>query len=77
MPQELSGDGTTLRFVLRRGAWVSRFPGERSLSLDTPGLHDASPLGFWGIEAETFSFSRLMNIATGKNHLFVGTLPRL
>ena len=23
-----------------------RFPGERSLTLGTPGLHDASPLGF-------------------------------
>ena len=45
--QGRSGDGTALRFVLRRGAWVARFPGERSLSLGTPGLHDESPLGFW------------------------------
>ena len=33
-----------MRFVLHRGTWVVRFPGEHSLSLGTPGLHDASPL---------------------------------
>jgi hypothetical protein len=42
----LQGDGTSLRFVIRRGAWVARFPGEHSLSLGTSGLHDESPLGF-------------------------------
>ena len=34
-----------MRLVIRRGSWVVRVPGERSLSLGTPGLHDASPLG--------------------------------
>lgn len=42
----LQGDETSLRFVIRRRAWVARFPGEPSLSLGTPGLHDESPLGF-------------------------------
>ena len=46
LPQGCSGDGTSLRFLLRRGSWVARFPGEHSLSLGTPGLHDESPLGF-------------------------------
>ncbi len=32
----------------RRGSWVARFPGEHSLALGTPGLHDESPLGFGG-----------------------------
>ena len=45
VPQGRSGDGTAWRFVLRRGAWVAWFPGERSLALGTPGLHDESPLG--------------------------------
>jgi len=45
VPLGRSGDGTAWRFVLRRGAWVARFPGERSLSLGTPGLPDESPLG--------------------------------
>jgi arylsulfatase A-like enzyme len=45
VPQGRSGDGTSLRFMIRRGSWVVRFPGERSLSLGTPGLHDESPLG--------------------------------
>ena len=40
------GDGTSLRFVLRRGGWVARLPGEHSPRLGTPGLHDESPLGF-------------------------------
>ncbi len=39
-------DGTSLRFLILRGSWVARFPGEHSLSLGTPGLHDESPLGF-------------------------------
>ena len=39
-------DGTSLRFMILRRSWVSRFPGEHSLSLGTPGLHDESPLGF-------------------------------
>ena len=26
----------------------ARFPGERSLSLGTPGLHDERPIGLWG-----------------------------
>ena len=47
LPQGRSGDGTSLRFLIRRGSWVARFPGERSLALGTPGLHDESPLGFW------------------------------
>jgi hypothetical protein len=34
--------------MIRRGSWVARFPGEHSLSLGTPGLHDESPLGFGG-----------------------------
>ena len=46
VPQGRSDDGTAWRFVLRRGACVARFPGERSLSLGTPGLHEESPLGF-------------------------------
>jgi hypothetical protein len=48
--QGRSGDGTSFRFVLRRGAWVARFPGERSLSLGTPGLPDERPVGLWAIE---------------------------
>jgi len=31
LPQGRSDDGTALRFVLRRGAWVARFPGESSM----------------------------------------------
>jgi hypothetical protein len=46
LPQGRPGDGTSLRFMLLRGSWVVRFPGEHSLSLGTPGLHDESPLGF-------------------------------
>jgi hypothetical protein len=42
--QGCSDDGTAWRFVLWWGAWVARFPGQRSLSLGTPGLHDESPL---------------------------------
>ena len=43
--QGRSGDGTPVGFVIGRGSWVARFPGEHSLSLGTPGLHDESPLG--------------------------------
>ena len=50
LPQGRSDDGTALRFMLRRGAWVARFPGERSLALGTPGLHDERPVGLWAIE---------------------------
>ncbi len=46
LPQGRSGDGTSLRFLIRRGSWVARFPGEHSLALGTPGLHDESPVGF-------------------------------
>jgi hypothetical protein len=46
LPLGRSGDGTSLRFLIRRGSCVARFPGEHSLSLGTPGLHDESPLGF-------------------------------
>jgi hypothetical protein len=45
LSQERSGDGTAWRFLLRRGAWVARFPGERSLLLGTPGLPDERPVG--------------------------------
>ena len=45
LPQVRPGGGTAWQFLLRRGALVARFPGERSLSLGIPGLHDESPLG--------------------------------
>ncbi len=38
-----------LGFDRRRESWGGcGVPGERSLSLGTPGLHDASPLGLGG-----------------------------
>ena len=42
-------DGTSLSFMLLRGSWLARFPGEHSLALGTRGLHDESPLGFGGL----------------------------
>lgn len=46
-PWGRSGDGTPAGFVIRdRGGVRAQVPGERSLSLCTPGLHDESPLGF-------------------------------
>jgi hypothetical protein len=60
VPQGHSGDGTSLRFMIRRGSWVVRLLGERSLSLGTPGLHDASPLGLNGYTR--MKMARLLSI---------------
>ena len=41
-----SDDGTPVGFARRRRSWgACEAPGEHSLALGTPGLHDASPLG--------------------------------
>jgi hypothetical protein len=46
-PRGHSNDGTPSGVRPAAGSWGgSGVPGERSLSLGTPGLHDASPLGF-------------------------------
>jgi hypothetical protein len=45
VPHGRSGGVPPIGPVIRRGLWLVRFPRERSLSLGTPGLHDASPLG--------------------------------
>ncbi len=38
-------DGTPMGFMIEQGSGDAAFPGERSLSLGTSGLHDSSPLG--------------------------------
>jgi hypothetical protein len=44
--RDRSNDGTPVGFAQRRRSWGGcEFPGERSLSLGTPGLQDESPLG--------------------------------
>jgi len=44
--RDRSNGGTPVGFAQRRRSWSGcGVPGERSLALGTPGLHDASPLG--------------------------------
>lgn len=58
--QGRSGDGTPVGFVNGRGLGVVRVPRRASLSLGTPGLHDASPLGL-GIQGGPMVIRALKN----------------